>query len=259
MKKMIYCLGILLLIFSFMAAGSSFAQTQMKERSGYFHPTPMGWDTFKASDLIGVQLYTREMDVLGQISDLVIDPATKRISRIVVSDIPGMGGESVAVPFDSLVKTGHNIFLYAAPENVDYFYGEKPYWSVGFYWAADLDYVLPYVQPVPTGAEKTSRLMGVLVETPKGEEVARINDLIVDSENGHAVYLVLSDVAGTEGKMVAVPFDALSESRGNVFVLNATKDKLLTAPHFMWPEVSNRKYAEDVYRHYGLQPYWKTE
>jgi sporulation protein YlmC with PRC-barrel domain len=259
MRKMVYYFGAGLLMFSLVVAGNLSAQMGEQKATGYFQPATMSWETFQASDLIGVQLHTREMDVLGQINDLVIDPATKRISRIMVSDIPGMGGESVALPFGSLVKTGNNIFTYADPENVNYFYGEKPYWSVGFYWAADVDYVVPYIQPMPAGAEKTSQLIGASVETAKGEDVARINELVVDSKNGHVVYVVLSDVAGTEERLVAVPFDALSEPRGNVFVLNVTKDKLLAAPDFMWPDVTNRKYAEDIYRYYGLQPYWETE
>ena len=259
MKKMLYYFGTGLLLFGLVVVGNLSAQMEGQEASGYFEPATMAWDTFKASDLLGVQLHSREMDVLGQISDLVIDPATKRISRVMVSDIPGMGGESVGIPFNALEKIGNNLFVYAAPENVNYFHGEKPFWSVGFYWAADVDYVLPYVQPMPTGAEKTTQLIGALVETPKGEEIARINDVVIDSENGHLVYLVLSDVAGTEDKLVAVPFDALSEPRENVFVLNIMKDRLLAAPEFMWPDVTNRKYAEDIYRYYGLYPYWEIE
>jgi sporulation protein YlmC with PRC-barrel domain len=246
MRKMAYYFGVSLLMFSLMASGSSFARAEMREESGYFHPTTMNWDTFKASDLLGVQLYTREMDVLGQISDLVVDPATKRISRVTLSDVPGLGRESVALPFDSVVKIGNNLFAYSAPGKVSHFYGDRPLWSVGFYWA-DVDYVL------------SSQLMGARIETPKGEDVARINDLVVDTEKGHVVYLVLSDVAGQEGKLVALPFDTLSELRENVYVLNVTKDTLFAAPDFKWTDVTDRKYAEDIYRYYGLQPYWESE
>jgi sporulation protein YlmC with PRC-barrel domain len=257
MKKIVYYFGAFLLIFAFMAAGSSIAQTELKERSG--QSTTMGWDTFKASDLIGMQLYTREMDVLGQISDVVIDPGTKRITRVVISDVPGLGGESVALPFDALVKTGNNLFAYSGPGKEPYRYGDKPLWPVGFYWLSDLDYVLSYVQPIPAESKQSSQLMGAQVETQNGEDVAWINDLVVDSQNGHVVFLVLSDVAGMEDKMASVPFDTLSEPRGNVFVLNATKDKLLAAPDFKWQDTTDPKYAEAIYRYYGLQPYWETE
>src|SRR5512141_2737209 len=108
MRKIAYYLGTGLLVLSLAVAGNLFAQTMGDETSGNFHST-MGFDTFKASDLIGMQLYTTEMDVLGQISDVVIDPATKRISWVVVSDVPGLGAESIALPFDSLVRIGNNI------------------------------------------------------------------------------------------------------------------------------------------------------
>jgi hypothetical protein len=61
MRKMTYYFGVWLLMFSLMAAGSSFARTEMEERSDYFPPATTGWETFKASDLLGVQLHTREM------------------------------------------------------------------------------------------------------------------------------------------------------------------------------------------------------
>ena len=132
-------------------------------------------------------------------------------------------------------------------------------WPTGNYWVADLDYVLSYVQPIPAETKKSSQLMGARIETPKGEDVAWIDDLVVDSENGHIVYLVLSDVGGVENRMVAVPFEALSEPHEKVFVLNTTKDKLLAASEFKWEDAPNRTYAEGIYRYYGVQPYWETE
>jgi sporulation protein YlmC with PRC-barrel domain len=259
MRKMVHYLGVGLLTLSLIIAGASFAQAEMKGTSGDFHPTTTNWDTFKASDLIGMQLYTGGMDVLGQISDVVIDPGTKRIARIILSDVPGLGGESVALPFDSVVRIGNNLFAYSAPGKEPYRYGDKPLWSVGLYWLADLDYVLSYVQPIPAEAKESIQLMGTRVETSQGEDVAWINDLVVDSENGHIVYVVLSDVAGMADKQVAVPFDGMLELRENVFALNTTKDRLLAAPAFNWEDATDRKYAEDIYRYYGLQPYWETE
>ncbi len=266
MRKMVYHLGIGLFVLSMAVAGNLFAQTMSDETSGNFHST-MGFNTFNASNLIGMQLYTMEMDVLGQISDVVIDPATKRISWVVVSDVPGLGAESIALPFNSLVKIGNSTFAYSAPGAETTFvpssyggsYGGRSMWPTGNYWLADLDYVLSYAEPIPAGSKESSHLAGARVDTPKGEDVARINDLVVDSENGHIVYLVLSDVGGMENRMVAVPFDALAETHANVFVLNTTRDKLLAASDFKWQDAGSRTYAEGIYRYYGLQPYWETE
>jgi sporulation protein YlmC with PRC-barrel domain len=250
-------------VLSLAVAGNSSAQTMSDETTGNFRLTAMSFETFKASDLIGMQLYTTEMDVLGQISDVVIDPATKRISWVIVSDIPGMGGETNALPFNSLVKIGNNIIAYSAPGAETTFlpssYGGRSMWPTGNYWLADLDYVLSYAEPIPAGSKESSHLAGARIETPKGEDVAWINDLVVDSENGHIVYLVLSDVGGAENRQVAVPFEALSEPHEKVFVLNTTKDKLLAASEFKWEDALNRTYAEGIYRYYGLHPYWETE
>jgi sporulation protein YlmC with PRC-barrel domain len=174
-----------------------------------------------------------------------------------------MGGETNALPFNSLVKIGNNIIAYSAPGAETTFlpssYGGRSMWPTGNYWLADLDYVLSYAEPIPAGSKESSHLAGARIETPKGEDVAWINDLVVDSENGHIVYLVLSDVGGAENRQVAVPFEALSEPHEKVFVLNTTRDKLLAAFEFKWEDALNRTYAEGIYRYYGLHPYWETE
>jgi sporulation protein YlmC with PRC-barrel domain len=71
---------------------------------------------------------------------------------------------------------------------------------------------------------ESTKLMGAEVQTPKDEEVAQVNDLVINSSDGHLAFLVLSNVAGRGDDLVAVPFSAFSRRGENVFVLNATKD-----------------------------------
>ncbi len=83
---------------------------------------------------------------------------------------------------------------------------------------------------------------------------------MIDFSKGRVVYSVLSDVGGMEGKIVAVPFSELYRSGGgNIFVLNITKERLLTAPSFAWANIGDRQYAVNVYRYYGVQPYWEEK
>lgn len=80
--------------------------------------------------------------------------------------------------------------------------------------------------------------------------------MLIDSSDGHIAFLALSDVPGKGDTLVAVPFDILSRSGENVFTLNTTQSKLAATPIFKESDMSNLKWAEDVYRFFGQQPYW---
>jgi hypothetical protein len=99
--------------------------------------------------------------------------------------------------------------------------------------------------------------MGARVQTLQGEEVARVNDLVIDSSGGHITFAVLFDVEGRGDHLVAVPYGALSRHGENVFALSATRDQLASAPSFDEDaDMNNLAYAADVYRYFGQQPYW---
>ena len=98
--------------------------------------------------------------------------------------------------------------------------------------------------------------MGAPVEASKEVWVGRVNDLVIDFRNDQVVYSVLSDMGGMGGRMVAVPFNELSKGSGKAFTLHTTKEKLMNAPTFAWTEMTDLRYAQDIYRYYGVQPYW---
>jgi hypothetical protein len=66
---------------------------------------------------------------------------------------------------------------------------------------------------------------------------------------------------GMGGKLIAFPFEALSfDPKGPCFVLNASKEKMRSAPAFLRStDLASRKWAEESYRFFGLQPYWTDE
>ena len=235
----------------FLLVGNSSAQASNLMGS-YTEPVFTGWDTFEASSMIGSQLLTTEGDYLGIISDLVIDPGSGHISEVVLSDVPESGGEKVSVPFAALSHTGNNIFVFNRPEEYSGWFNGEAFFS---HWA-EVRYLYS-VEPVPTGAFDTATLIGAPIQTSQGENIGQVNDLVIDFSKGRVAYSVLSDGGGMEGKMVAVPFSELDRSAGNVFALNITKERLLSAPTFAWTDIGDRRYAESVYRYYGVQPYWE--
>lgn len=105
------------------------------------------------------------------------------------------------------------------------------------------------------------QINGMVVKNQRGEELGRIHDIVIDSQ-GHVPFAVLSHGRywGIGGKLVAVPFSALNfDQMEKYLVLNATNEKLDSAPAFRVGDLSNEKWAEDVYRFFGQQPYWTEE
>jgi sporulation protein YlmC with PRC-barrel domain len=166
-----------------------------------------------------------------------------------------MGGEPVFLPFSAVRRSG-NVFVYHLSEDVPRFYsyefhGDKPYWSSLFSSYA--------TEPMTGDAYRFSELIGSDARTRRGEEVGMINDVVINFADGRALYLVLSDVGGMEGKMVATPFSTLSRAEGKVCTLDTTRGRLIEGPAFASRDKTDRQFAEKVYRSYGLQPYWEME
>ena len=107
---------------------------------------------------------------------------------------------------------------------------------------------------------ESDRLMGAEVKLPGGDVAGRINDFVIDSADGRVAFLVLSDVPGRSTTLVAVPFGILSARGGDAFVLNTTQEHLAMARGFDESgDLNNSRWAGDVYRYFGQQPYWTEQ
>jgi sporulation protein YlmC with PRC-barrel domain len=252
-------------VFSFVFMGSG-AFAQMNSESPILSYQPMSWNTFEASWLIGLRVLDN-----GQISDLVIDQANGRIAVVMLSDVPYLAAQQLAVPYSSLLRTGEytfelrdtNPFLDVAPSDshvygsspvtdptwisdIYTYYGEAPYWTENG------------GQPLHAGEMYSyTKMIGTEVQSRDGEVAGKIDDFVIDSSDGHVAFLVLSDVPGRFDTLAAVPFGSLERNDKNAFVLNIDKEKLVASPSFNEAEMGNRKHAEDIYRFFGVTPYWE--
>jgi uncharacterized protein YrrD len=220
----------------------------MREEMTESAPMEVRWDTFKATDLLGVSLETPLHEYVGYIHDLVINPSTGRIDRVLVKDIQGLGAELVAIPFSDISRGSYTFFVYNPPEDRNQFSGEMAYWA----------YDLEQFSTLPEGSYRLGTLQGASVESKEGDHIAYVDDFIINRD-GHVVYVVLTDVEGMESKMVAVPLGIISRKEEHLFALHTSKETLFASPAFGWSDVTDRKYAADIQRYYGLQPYWETE
>ncbi len=107
-----------------------------------------------------------------------------------------------------------------------------------------------------------STLIGDAVVNRKGEDLGKIEDLMIDPEQGRVGYAVLSfgGFLGVGDKLFAVPMQALKLSREDKkFVLDVDKEKLKNAPGFdkdHWPDMTDRTFGTKVYSYYETRPYW---
>ncbi len=107
-----------------------------------------------------------------------------------------------------------------------------------------------------------SKVIGDRVRNLRGEDVGKIEDLVVDPEDGRIAYAVLSfgGVMGIGDKYFAIPWHMLRPGRDEKeFMLDIDKDKLKNAPGFdkdHWPKTNDRNWLRDVYRFYNQKTYW---
>ncbi len=106
---------------------------------------------------------------------------------------------------------------------------------------------------------QVSRLLSEYLEDPQGGFLGRVTDFVVDS-NGRIEFAIVQvgfPEVGRDSRLVAVPFSALSRPGGKHYVLNTTRDRLVSAPRFVAKkDLSNRAFTENVYWYFGLEPSW---
>ena len=94
------------------------------------------------------------------------------------------------------------------------------------------------------------------------ENLGTIEHLMIDVENGHVAYAVLSfgGFLGMGDKLFAIPWNALMvDTDEERFILDIDKKLLERAPGFdkaHWPNMADRAWGAEVSRYYGAKPYW---
>ena len=91
-----------------------------------------------------------------------------------------------------------------------------------------------------------STLKGNKVTNAKGEDLGKVEEIMLDLEQGRVAYVVLSFGRANwmpNNKLFAVPWNVLSISHHDKkFILNVSKETLQSAPGFdrdKWPEVAD--------------------
>jgi sporulation protein YlmC with PRC-barrel domain len=107
-----------------------------------------------------------------------------------------------------------------------------------------------------------STLIGDPVVNPKGEDLGKIEEIMIHVESGRVAYAVLSfgGFLGLGDKLFAIPWEALKLNEDKKqFILNVDKERLKSAPGFdkdHWPDMADPSWGTEIYGYYGYKPFW---
>jgi len=108
-------------------------------------------------------------------------------------------------------------------------------------------------------------LAGDRVRNSAGDDLGKIEEIMLDIPSGRVAYAVLSfgGFLGMGNKLFAVPWDALTlDEEEHEFILNVDKQTLENAPGFdkdNWPDMADPSWGSQIYDYYGSKPYWKSD
>jgi len=107
-------------------------------------------------------------------------------------------------------------------------------------------------------------LAGDRVRNAAGDDLGKIEEIMLDVPSGRVAYAVLSfgGFLGMGNKLFAIPWNALTiDEPEHQFILNVDKQVLETAPGFdkdNWPDMADPTWGSQIYNHYGYRADWDT-
>jgi sporulation protein YlmC with PRC-barrel domain len=108
-----------------------------------------------------------------------------------------------------------------------------------------------------------STLAGDRVRNSAGEDLGKVNEIMIDISSGRVAYAVLSfgGFLGMGDKLFALPWSVLTvDEDKKCFVLDIDKKMLEKAPGFdkdRWPDMADNTWSTAIYSYYGTKPYWQ--
>ncbi len=115
------------------------------------------------------------------------------------------------------------------------------------------------------GVVLASKIIGESVINHQGEDMGKIDELVIDAKKNRIIYAVLSfgGLMGMGNKLFAMPWEAFEFSATeDKLILNVDKEKLKTAPGFekgdKWPDFKDQLWGESIYSYYNYNSPWMT-
>lgn len=110
-----------------------------------------------------------------------------------------------------------------------------------------------------------STLAGDEVQNSAGEDLGKVDEIMIDIPSGRVAYAVVSfgGFLGMGNKLFAIPWSALMvDEDKKCFVLDVDKKTLEKAPGFdkdNWPDMAETTWRTNIHNYYGAAPYWEDQ
>jgi sporulation protein YlmC with PRC-barrel domain len=224
----------------------------------------------RASEIVGTDVKNLKKEDLGEVKELVINPATGDIEYAVISfgGFLGMGDKVFAVPFDLLqapeVKAGDDLAFFTfdadksrlenAPgfemskwpdindpswcQEVDRFYGNRTSHDADDDKPTDpMRAIDPEHADEKTCLFRSSKLIGMNVHNLTDDDLGEIKELVLDPSHHRVSYFVLKSggFLGMGGKLFAIPWEVVQvDQQGDDerLTLDMTKERFENAPEY---------------------------
>lgn len=226
----------------------------------------------RASKLIGTQVRNPQDENLGKIDDLVVDVNNERVAYAVLAfgGALGMGDKLFAYPMSVFRPTadGKELVLNLDKDKLRQAPGFErknwPDWDKDAY-RADVDrHFGPTISPKSMPNQRLARasdLIGKGVEDRTGQDVGKIEDLVVNLGNAKVHYAVL-DVGrpwAMNDTLVPISLTAFTvpTERGKDLVANVAKDQIDLSQGFKerrWPDLNDPTYQRRVDTYLSSRP-----
>jgi sporulation protein YlmC with PRC-barrel domain len=108
-----------------------------------------------------------------------------------------------------------------------------------------------------------STLEGDGVVNGVGEDIGKIEEIMLDVPQGRIAYAVLSfgGFLGIGNRLFAIPWQALElDPVNHRFILDVPRERLESAPGFdkdRWPDWADMTWAAGIHEYYETSPYWE--
>ncbi len=103
-------------------------------------------------------------------------------------------------------------------------------------------------------------VIGVKVRNLQGDDLGKVEALMLDKREGHVAYVVLSfgGFLGMGDKLFAMPWSIFTYDDANeCFVIAVDKETLKNSPGFdkeHWPDMSSPTWGASIHKYYGALP-----
>ncbi|PRY20140.1 PRC-barrel domain-containing protein [Pseudosporangium ferrugineum] len=109
-------------------------------------------------------------------------------------------------------------------------------------------------------ADPAEDIRGRTVADPGGDELGKVEDLLIDEEEGKVRFLRVEHggILGFGATPSFVPVDAITGITDDTVTVSESRERVAGAPRYDPDLVQGSEYFDQLYGYYGYTPYWGT-